>query len=875
MSDPVVRRPRPHRLRPPAPLAFDIDRPRLTMAVQQGADRGIVVLSAPVGFGSTTAVAHAIRAMDAVAWVSLDGLDADPMSLVVQVAHAVDRATGGRSELPNGHPLDALTVVIEAMERRGLNGLVLDGVNARTHAGALGVLEYLCDGLPRTTNLVVTTHDHVSMLPIPTLTGRLSLLDQADLALLPDEATQVIVETCPGLAADVVEELVATCAGWTAACWEVALHSHQLPDDQPIEWLREEGCERITSAALATTTPDAASLLVETSFLEELSGSLCDSVLDRTDSAQLLAEAHAFGSLIALRGANTDRSQPVGDYWVRHPLVTVGLRRRTFGKDISARHRSAATWYRAAGEVDRTMHHLVGAGDFTAAGEFFSLHEDSLYAAGDAPRAAAWYTSLPPEAWGRRGWHLLRAAWGRAFTGDVRGAEVTVEQLRGHLALSPALIPEEATLHGEAELVSGYLAAMHGDVDTMVRHATRAVDLIDATSPVNSIQLAPLLLMRGLLWRGDLEGARRQLDRMEHQAFPTDLIREVGLGAQTAKLWLLDGRVSLAWQRARRADQWLRSQSIDPKDVAQHALLIALATAEVESGRPSGLSEEFDAIVTDALGRGYVGDAIDALRWQSRARLALGDLPGALASVGRARALVLEEAPTSSIARPLDLQEAWVRHLAGDNVRAQRLVQGLPRGNERTLLWARLTIDRQGSRALSALSEVVATDPRSAAEKQVLLAMTALRRSTRLAEGHLVQAADIAVEHGLGLVFLGAGDDLLELASLLGTRTGNDGLVSLASAARDRFVSASAGGVRGETGAGVAESALPTRRSMSPGELQLLAFLLTRDTNEEIAGQLGISVNTVKTRLARLYRKLGVRGRREAITVARLRGLVE
>ena len=134
MPDPVVPSPRPHRLRPPAPTAFDIERPRLTTAIHQGAERGIVVLSAPVGFGATTAVAQAIRTMGAVAWVSLDGLDADPMSLVVQVAHAVDRATGGTTDLPSGDPLDAVTVVIEAMERRGLNGLVLDGVNARTHA---------------------------------------------------------------------------------------------------------------------------------------------------------------------------------------------------------------------------------------------------------------------------------------------------------------------------------------------------------------------------------------------------------------------------------------------------------------------------------------------------------------------------------------------------------------------------------------------------------------------------------------------------------------------------------------------------------------------------------------------------------------------
>lgn len=826
-----------------------------------------MVLSAPVGFGSTTAVAQAVTPLESVAWVSLDRLDADPMSFVVQVALAVDLATGGRTDLPNGYPLDAVTAVIAAIEQRGLNLLVLDGVSARTHAAALEVLEFLCEGIPSQTGLIITTHDQVRTLPIPTLTGRVGLLEQGDLGLLPDEAVQVIVETCPTLSADVVEELVTICGGWTAACWAVALNTHQHPDTQPIGWLREHGCERVTSAALASTTPGAAALLVETCLLEELSASLCDSVRGRTDSVGALAEAHAFGSLITLHTSAPDTSRAPGPFWTRHPLLTVGLRRRTFGQDFTARHRAAAAWYRDAGDVDRTMNHLIEAGDFAAAGEFFSLHEHALYASGDGPRAAAWYTSLPPEVWGQRGWHLLRASWGRAFTGDVRGAEVAVEQLRSHLALSPVPHPEEATLLSETELLSGHMATMHGDTDAMVRHAARAIDLADSGTPANSAQLAPIMLMRGLLWRGDLEEARRQLARVGTQAFPSDLLREVGLGVQTAKLRLLEGRISVGLQRARRADQWLRSQSIDPQDVAQHALLIALATAEIESGRPAGVSDALDPVVIDALNRGYAGDAIDALRWQSRARLAVGDLSGALASISRARALVLEEAPTSSIARPLDLQEAWVRHLAGDDVRAQRLVQGLPRSDERTLLWARLTLDRQGSRALNALAEVLSTDPRSAAERQVLLAKAAMRRSNRLAEGHLTRAAGIAAEHGLGLVFLGADGQLLDLAILTGTRTGDDALVSLATAARDRFRTDGGGPDADAVGA-------PAQRSLSAGDIQLLAFLPTRETNEDIARRLGISVNTVKTRLARLYRKLGVNGRKEAVAAARRRGII-
>ena len=45
-------------------------------------------------------------------------------------------------------------------------------------------------------------------------------------------------------------------------------------------------------------------------------------------------------------------------------------------------------------------------------------------------------------------------------------------------------------------------------------------------------------------------------------------------------------------------------------------------------------------------------------------------------------------------------------------------------------------------------------------------------------------------------------------------------------------------------------------------------------TAEEIAASLYLSVNTVKTHLRGIYRKLGVRNRREAVMLARRRGLI-
>ena len=72
--------------------------------------------------------------------------------------------------------------------------------------------------------------------------------------------------------------------------------------------------------------------------------------------------------------------------------------------------------------------------------------------------------------------------------------------------------------------------------------------------------------------------------------------------------------------------------------------------------------------------------------------------------------------------------------------------------------------------------------------------------------------------------------------------------------------------------AGAAEAG--ARPALSRGEIELLSLLRGRESNAEIAATLGVSVNTVKTRLARLYRKAGVGGRNELLRVALETGLL-
>jgi LuxR family maltose regulon positive regulatory protein len=58
-------------------------------------------------------------------------------------------------------------------------------------------------------------------------------------------------------------------------------------------------------------------------------------------------------------------------------------------------------------------------------------------------------------------------------------------------------------------------------------------------------------------------------------------------------------------------------------------------------------------------------------------------------------------------------------------------------------------------------------------------------------------------------------------------------------------------------------------------ELEILSYLPSRLTNTELADHFYVSVNTVKTHMAHIYRKLGVANRNEAISRAREIGFLQ
>jgi LuxR family maltose regulon positive regulatory protein len=259
----------------------------------------------------------------------------------------------------------------------------------------------------------------------------------------------------------------------------------------------------------------------------------------------------------------------------------------------------------------------------------------------------------------------------------------------------------------------------------------------------------------------------------------------------------------------------------------------------------------------------------------ARARLALADGdPGAARNVLlrlRYRRMNAEggAAGTAMLDEFLAPLEADIALREGDFSRARRVLgeaaQNREPGSGLLLAQARLLLaqgDCQGAMAALAPWLEYGPDPAAGITLQdkicgLVAAAVAARRlgNADQATERLTVALAFAEPHGMYRPFLDSGAAARSALTVL-IRPASQG-AAFAARILQRFEVAG-----GPSGGQPASPAVP----LTSSELAVLRFLPSHMTNQEIAEALFLSINTVKTHLRSVYRKLGVTTRRQAIT---------
>ena len=887
-----------------------VSRPRLSERLDRGAEAKLTLVSAPAGFGKSTLLAEWLAAVPAggraAAWLSLDPSDNDPASFWTYLIAALRVAAPGVGagalallQAPQPPPIDAVlaTLLNELSAAPHDVVLVLDDYHVIDAREVQAGLAFLVDHLPPRLHLVLASRSDPA-LPLARLRARGELVEirAAELRFAPEEAVAYL-ENVMGLhlTAGEVAALEERTEGWIAALQLAAL-SMQGRDDVAGFVAGFAGDDRyvvdyLVEEVLQRQPEPVRRFLLRTSILDRLTGRLCDAVTGQDDGKATL-EALERGNLFVV---------PLDDRrrWYRyHHLFADMLRARLLDEqpdDVPGLHRRASAWYERNGEASEAIRHALAGEDFAKAAALVELTAPALFRNRQEATVLGWLRALPDEL--LRGRPVLSNAYAGALlsSGVLDGVEVRLrdaerwldaagERGRGGAISAGAVVVDEGALRrlpGSVAVHRAGHALASGNLATAVAHARRALELAPEDDHLGRGGAAGLLGLAA--WTsGALEEAHRSwsaaVASLQRAGHVSDAL---GCTIAVADIRIAQGRLGEAMRTYERA-LGLAAAREGPALRGTADMHVGLSDLHRERGDLGAARQHLS--ISQELGE-RAGLAQNRYRWRvalARVRQAEGDPAGALGLLDEAERLYAGDFFPN--VRPVAAWRArtWVGLGRLDEALAWARERGLSAADElsylrefehvtlaRALL-ARSTTDRADHPVretvafLERLLRAADAGGRTGSVIEILVLLALAHHALRDlpdALAPLERALTLAEPEGYVCLFVDEGPPLAALLDAAGRRGIAPRYV--------RQLLADAGGA--------GPRALATQELVEPlseRELDVLRLLGSDLNGPDIARELVVSLNTVRTHTKSIYSKLGVNTRRAAVRRAEALGLL-
>lgn len=476
-----------------------VPRPRLIERLNEGlaAGRKFTLISAPAGFGKTTLVSEWIADCGCpVGWLSLDEGDTNPARFLSYLITALQLIKTGIGEgllaaLQSREPPQLVAVLTDLInEITSIPNhfiIVLDDYHSVESKQVDQAVNFLIEHLPPQMHLLIASREDPS-LPLARLRarGQLTELRAADLRFSPAEAADFLNQVMGlSLSSDDVALLETRTEGWIAGLQMAALSMQGLLETGDfirsftgshrfvLDYLMEEVLDR--------QTEEVQMFLLRTSILERLCGPLCEAVLSGSStSGQLTLEylEHANLFIVPLDG---DRC------WYRYhhlfgELLRKRLEQKLTSEGIAGLHLQASEWYEKNGLILDAFTHAAAANDIERAERLMERKDMPINHPGVPVTILNWLESLPvsvlnskPSLWWKQA-AMLMANY------QTIGVE---EKLRATEAALASKTPPDAELDegtrnlvGKIAYARAALAATRYQAETSLEYAQRALEFL-------------------------------------------------------------------------------------------------------------------------------------------------------------------------------------------------------------------------------------------------------------------------------------------------------------------------------------------------------------------------------------------------------------
>jgi LuxR family maltose regulon positive regulatory protein len=858
-----------------------VQRPRITELIAQGTRWSpLTVVTGPPGAGKTVALAlwAAAAPPGPVAWVSLDEYDNRPgvfWSYVVAAMRrsgvAVPRTSPAAARGRAADHVFLLRLASSLASQEPPVTLVVDDLHVLTEPPLLNGLDFLLRNVGSGLRLVVSSRMDP---PLPLhryrLAGGLAEIRASDLAFSVAEAGLLMDQHSTTMSAESLECLTRRTEGWAAGLRlaAISMDTHPDPDQFVKELIAEDSAltSYLGDEVLNTQPPEAREVLLSTSILDQISVDAAGELVGSEQANRILPDLARTNAFVQPAG--------IGKYRY-HPLFAEVLRlklRREYPDRLAALHRRAARWYERNGPLTEAVRHATSAGDWQlAAGMVIDALAISEIIEPRGSRLAGEFSGMPlGESWTGPQPHLVFAA--------AELAAGRQESCAAALATAEGILERLSADQGTA----GRLAAMTirvavslrtGEDLTAAAAAAARAEALLSRIPGDKLAQHPEIRARVLagrgaveLWSGHLDEAARILDTgAAAAAAPGADCEQADCLGRLALVEALRGRLRRAAKLATQAAAApVADKQPPPAQPANPAALLALAWVHPEHDQlrdahrrlkqveaalrvspdmligtvawlavaRGGLAEGRPAVAIQAIATARAGPSVPA--WlerrlslaESRAHVETGDIRAAVAAAGEAGGGSPEAAVT--------IAGAWAA--AGESQDAEHALAPVLAARsgvaERVRLQAWLVDAR-----LSYASDDPARGRRS------------LVSALRLAEREQLRLPFVMERSWLGPV-LRRDPPLADTYQRL-----------LAPAPDHHQLPAQPGAPD--------QAEIPVIEPLTKREREVLRHVSLMLNTAEVASEMYLSINTVKSHLKSIYRKLAAAHRGEAVRRAR------
>jgi len=892
------------KLRPPSMGPRYMPRVRLSDKVANSGSFRLALISAPAGSGKTTMLADWYLALQdrqvAAAWLSLDAYDNEPRRFLV---HLVSSIQAARSDIGK-EALVYLTANPDMLVEDVVESLVhdlgttnfpvvafLDDYHEIRDRTIHAAMEFLLRYAPSNVRFVIGTRKDPN-LPIERLRVRGEVLEIGwdDLRFNVDETREYLTEACRLQLSDgQIRVFRRRTEGWITGL-QLAAMTFTGEEDADRFVNSFSGAQRKISDYLLDgvfrgQTAGVRHFLMKTAILDQLTSPLCDMLTGHQDGQHMI-ETLEKGNLF-LFGLDDRR------VWYRyHQLFADFLRNRLrteHPEEIAGLHDRASEWFETNGYLTEAVRYAIAGNRIERAARLLETAGRELFRQGDFKELRRWIEALPEVTVRRFPVLCALHAWALGYLGEFDRARHRIEcaenAISGRAKPAGMKPSEKASIRAELRVLRAVLGIIRTDEPDVSALRPGLVSLF----PKDALVLrsyASIALGFASRVGGDLPIALRHFqDALEVSEGADSSLVHLNARLNIGIVEYLMGRNSAAEESFRKSLEvarkrlWLRSIGAA---FLRYGLALALHDRNRLGEALGELSQAIEILeMSDAFG--FLGMALVE---RARTQILLGKRDLAIADIAQARQ-VARKHDVERVSFRADLLEARMGAQEKDLGKADRFLEAARSASGMGILHGRtvfgekheyflverlrvlLARERFGEAAKLAgralRSAVSAGRGRNAIEFLVLqaVAWAGLSRPEKALAG-LERALLLSRGEGIVRPFVDAGRELIPyLRQLKSRERSRTAVAAILSALEDH-------------GDPVAGEKIPggISESFHHREVQILELASQGLRNREIGKHLFLSEETVKWYMKRLFCKLGVRTRTEAIASARTLGLL-